>query len=68
MSKPITIQEAWERIETALQEATSRHGISIPPQSSATFLITELERKGKIDSQYVALFHDIRAFKEGNIK
>jgi hypothetical protein len=68
--RPVMLQEAWSNIETALEEAMERYDFSIPhgvkAEVRATFSASKLVGKGILNQQDVKLFHDIRAFKNGN--
>jgi hypothetical protein len=64
------LQEAWLNIEKALKEVMERYDFSIPhgvkAEVRATFSASKLVGKGILNQQDVKLFHDIRAFKDGN--
>ena len=67
---PDALQEAWSNIEAALEEAMEQYDFQIPPGVRAgiraTFSVSTLGKNGILTQQEVKLFHDIRAFKDGN--
>jgi hypothetical protein len=64
------LQEAWSNIESALEEAMEQYNLPIPPGVRAgiraTFSVSTLVKSGLLTQQEGKLFHDIRAFKDGN--
>ena len=64
------LQEAWYNIEEALEEAMEQYDFPIPPGVRAgiraTFSVSTLVKSGLLTQQEGKLFHDIRAFKDGN--
>jgi hypothetical protein len=63
-----TFPEAWKALEQALEEAMGRYGFPIPPDTSARaiFSISHLKWRDKLSQDHFALFHALRAFKNGH--
>jgi len=63
-----TFQEAWGELETALEDAMERYGFPIPPDTSARaiFSMSTLKWRDKLTQDHFALFHALRAFKNGH--
>jgi hypothetical protein len=63
-----TFQEAWGELETALEDAMGRYNFPIPPDTSARaiFAISTLTWRDKLSQDHFALFHALRAFKNGH--
>ena len=63
-----TFPEAWGALEQALEDAMGRYGFPIPPDTSAraSFSVSTLKWQAKLSQDHFALFHALRAFKNGH--
>ena len=63
-----TFPEAWGALEQALEDAMGKYGFPMPPDTAARaiFAISHLTWQAKLSQDHFALFHALRAFKNGH--